>query len=145
MRICLNEYAIKYLIKHKVQCAHTNANLCRFKEGQMINVPEEGDMEEYACINAGENLCAMGSISYSNATISRLDMQVGRYCSIAVGLSFIKAHHPLGLFSTSSCTYDPNFYIFKDSAKAHSGECFTKDWGLYYHLVPPPPPPNIRK
>ncbi len=140
MQIEVNDFVIEYLEKYKIQSMHTDEKRCRFQKGQIINVPEFGYMEEYSCINQGINLCQMGSISYSNAVIPRLDMQVGRYCSIAVGLDFIKGNHPLGLISTSSCTYDPNFYIFKDSAKAHNGEYFAKDWKLYYNLVPPPPP-----
>ncbi|KAB0611637.1 hypothetical protein [Campylobacter hyointestinalis] len=61
-------------------------------------------------------LVKWGSFSYSNAIIPRLDIKMGMYCSIAVGLNFIAGKYPLDTISTSSFIYDPNFYIFKDAS-----------------------------
>ena len=135
MDIKVNRFVIEYLNEYGI-CKN------RFKEGEVLKVPDEGYMEEFSAINRGNNLCQMGSASYSNAVIPRLDIKMGRYCSIAVGLGFIAGKHPLHTFTTSSCFYDPYFYIFKDSFYKFSGKPydFCKDWSLGHKLVPPPSP-----
>ena len=99
--------------------AYPNGKLCRYKDDKMINVTDSGFMAEYSTINKGNKACHMGSFGYSNAIIPRLDIKMGRYCSIAVGLNFIAVKHPLDTISTSSFIYDPNFYIFKDTSIEH--------------------------
>ena len=61
-----------------------------------------------------------------------------RYCSIANGLNFIAAKHPLDTISTSSFIYDSTFYIFKYSGIEHIGKPYAHTpRGM---LVPPSPP-----
>nr|WP_086234123.1 CatB-related O-acetyltransferase [Campylobacter sp. P0138] len=80
----------------------------------------------------------MGSISYSNAIIPRLDINKERYCSIANGLSFIAGKHPLDTISTSSFIYNPNFYIFKDVGIKQIEKPYTHT--PRNHLIPSSPP-----
>ncbi|CUU86225.1 acetyltransferase [Campylobacter hyointestinalis] len=118
--------------------AYSNGKICRYKDDEMINVPDSGFMEEYSTINRGNNACQMGSFSYSNSIIPRLDIKMGRYCSIAVGLNFIAGKHPLDTISTSSFIYDPDFYIFKDASIERIKKPYTHTpRGM---LVPPPGP-----
>ncbi|WP_190318947.1 hypothetical protein [Campylobacter sp. LR196d] len=60
----------------------------------MAVYPRNGYIEEFSSLN-GHILCQMGFMSYSNALISRSDLEIGRCCSIAWGLNFIRTHHPL--------------------------------------------------
>ncbi|MDY3113732.1 MAG: CatB-related O-acetyltransferase [Helicobacter sp.] len=139
MEIIVNSFVREYLGEFNVQ---GRMGHCYYGDGASLIVPESGAMEEYCSINRGNVLCQMGSLSYSNAPLKRADIKMGRYCSIAVGLDFIAGKHPLHLISTSSCTYDPYFYIFRDSFLKHCGEeySFCSDWSLAGKLVPPPPP-----
>ncbi|WP_300706444.1 MULTISPECIES: hypothetical protein [Helicobacter] len=83
----------------------------------------------------------MGAFSYSNAHIPRLDIKMGRYNSIALGLSFISGKHPLDIISTSSFTYCPNFVIFKDAnLKFVQGKYQTDS---YTNFVPSAPPTTL--
>ncbi|WP_096026761.1 hypothetical protein [Campylobacter lanienae] len=116
MQIKVNKFVREYLEEFNVLMICPNGKICRYKDDEMINVPDSGFMEEYSTINTGNKACQMGSFSYSNAIIPRLDIKMGRYCSIAVGLNFIAGKHPLDTISTSSFIYDPNFYIFKDAS-----------------------------
>lgn len=138
MQIKVNKFVREYLEEFNVLMAYPNGKICRYKDDEMINVPDSGFMEEYSTINNGNNACQMRSFSYSNAIIPRLDIKMGRYCSIAVGLNFIAGKHPLDTISTSSFIYDPNFYIFKDASIERIKKPYTHT--PHGALVPPPGP-----
>ncbi|WP_289259677.1 CatB-related O-acetyltransferase [Campylobacter sp.] len=138
MKIKVNKFVKEYLEEFNVLMSYPNGKICRYKDDEIINVPDTGFMEEYSTINKGNNACQMGSFSYSNAIIPRLDIKMGRYCSIANGLSFIAGKHPLDTISTSSFIYDPNFYIFKDASMERIKKSYTHT--PYGMLIPPSPP-----
>ena len=138
MQIKVNKFVREYLEEFNVLMSYPNGKVCRYKDEEIINIPDKGFMEEYSTVNKGNNACQMGSISYSNAIIPRLDIKMGRYCSIANGLSFIAGKHPLDTISTSSFIYDPNFYIFKDAGIKQIGKPYTHT--PYNHLIPSSPP-----
>lgn len=138
MKIKVNKFVREYLEEFNVLMSYPNGKVCRYKDDEIINVPDTGFMEEYSTINKGNNACQMGSFSYSNATIPRLDIKMGRYCSIANGLSFIAGKHPLDAISTSFFIYDPNFYIFKDASMERIKKSYTHT--PYGMLIPPSPP-----
>ncbi|WP_086249182.1 CatB-related O-acetyltransferase [Campylobacter vicugnae] len=138
MKIKANKFVREYLEEFNVLMSYPNGKVCRYKNDEIINVPDTGFMEEYSTINKGNNACQMGSFSYSNAIIPRLDIKMGRYCSIANGLSFIAGKHPLDTISTSSFIYDPNFYIFKDASMERIKKSYTHT--PYGMLIPPSPP-----
>ena len=135
MKIKVNKFVREYLEEFNVLMSYPNGKVCRYKDDEIINVPDTGFMEEYSTINKGNNACQMGSFSYSNAIIPRLDIKMGRYCSIANGLSFIAGKHPLDTISTSSFIYDPNFYIFKDASIERIKKSYTHT--PYGMLIPP--------
>ncbi|WP_086256345.1 CatB-related O-acetyltransferase [Campylobacter vicugnae] len=138
MKIKVNKFVREYLEEFNVLMSYPNGKVCRYKDDEIINVPDTGFMEEYSTINKGNNACQMGSFSYSNAIIPRLDIKMGRYCSIANGLSFIAGKHPLDTISTSSFIYDSNFYIFKDASIERIKKSYTHT--PYGMLIPPSPP-----
>ncbi|ARR03266.1 acetyltransferase [Campylobacter vicugnae] len=138
MKIKVNKFVREYLEEFNVLMSYPNGKVCRYKDDEIINVPDTGFMEEYSTINKGNNACQMGSFSYSNAIIPRLDIKMGRYCSIANGLSFIAGKHPLDAISTSSFIYDSNFYIFKDASIERIKKSYTHT--PYGMLIPPSPP-----
>ncbi len=138
MKIKVNKFVREYLEEFNVLMSYPNGKVCRYKDDEIINVPDTGFMEEYSTINKGNNACQMGSFSYSNAIIPRLDIKMGRYCSIANGLSFIAGKHTLDTISTSSFIYDPNFYIFKDASMERIKKSYTHT--PYGMLIPPSPP-----
>lgn len=63
-------------------------------------------MENYIGIFKGNNLCSMGAFSYSCSPLDPL-LKIGRYSSIARGLSFFGTGHPVNYASTSPFTYLP--------------------------------------
>ncbi|MDL0087811.1 hypothetical protein [Campylobacter gastrosuis] len=138
MQIKVNKFVREYLENFNVLLTYPNGKISRFKDDEIINVPQNGFMEEFSTINKGTNICAMGSFSYSNAIIPSIEIKIGRYCSIANGFSLIATKHPLQTISTSSFTYDPNFYIFKDGAINKIGKSF--EFIPHNKLVPPPTP-----
>ena len=138
MKIKVNKFVKEYLEEFNVLMSYPNGKICRYKDDEIINVPDTGFMEEYSTINKGNNACQMGSFSYSNAIIPRLDIKMGRYCYIANGLSFIAGKHPLDTISTSSFIYDSNFYIFKDASMERIKKSYTHT--PYGMLIPPSPP-----
>ncbi|WGE90848.1 CatB-related O-acetyltransferase [Actinobacillus genomosp. 1] len=74
------------------------------------------DIEPYSAFLGGANLWSMGSFSYSWSTLP-INARVGRYCSIARGMTVLGARHPIEWVTTSSSTYDNNFVIFKKFAE----------------------------
>lgn len=136
MQIKVNKFVREYLEEFNVLMIYSNGKICRYKDDEMINVPDSGFMEEYSTIYRGNNACQMGSFSYSNAIIPRLDIKMGRYCSIAVGLNFIAGKHPLDTISTSPFICEPNF--FKDASIERIKKPYTHT--PYGVLVPPPGP-----
>ena len=136
MQIKVNKFVREYLEEFNVLAHYVNGKVCRYNDDEILNIPDKGFMEEYSAINNGNNACQMGSFSYSNAIIPRLDIQMGRYCSVALGLNFIAAKHPLDTISTSPFIYESKF--FKDAALKWIDKGYT--YTLRDQLVPPPPP-----
>lgn len=84
----------------------------RIKDNDFLLVGNSTTIEPYVSFLNGFNLCSMGSFSYSWSNLPP-SMKVGRYCSIARGLSILGTRHPYEWLTTSSSTYDKNFIIFK--------------------------------
>jgi len=104
-----------------------NQNI-RYKESDILNIPQDGYIEEYSAFLSGLNLCQMGMFSYSWSNLPDA-IKIGRYCSIARGLKFTGTEHPQDRISTSSFTYDKNFIIYKNSNnKFNNGEFEVKPY-----------------
>ncbi|MDR2341974.1 MAG: CatB-related O-acetyltransferase [Campylobacteraceae bacterium] len=91
----------------------------RHKPSDILQIMSDVAIEPYCAFLGGSNLISMGSFSYSWSTLSH-EMSVGRYCSIASGLSIMGTRHPYEWISTSSFTYDKNFVIFNKSLEDFS-------------------------
>jgi acetyltransferase-like isoleucine patch superfamily enzyme len=65
----------------------------------------------------GVMLTSFGAYSYSWSKLSRYVGAVGRYCSIAGGVTFGDAEHPIQFLTTSNVPWDHSFVIGKAAAK----------------------------
>ncbi|GLT20549.1 hexapeptide transferase [Vibrio zhanjiangensis] len=75
-----------------------------------IKLPlQKVEIEEYCNFGASKGMWSMGYMSYSYSVLP-LDTKVGRYCSLAHGISFMGVQHPIERFTTSPITYEKSFY-----------------------------------
>lgn len=63
------------------------------------------EIEQYAGIFAGANLCSIGSFSYSHSPLQP-GMKIGRYCAISWGLNVTGPRHPYEWLTVNNITYD---------------------------------------
>ena len=77
----------------------------RLTLNQEITLEVESRLEPYANFPVGTTLNSMGAFSYAESELP-LGMQVGRYCSIAMGLQVFLDRHPMEWATSSSLTYD---------------------------------------
>lgn len=96
--------------------------------GKDINITPQFEAEPYSSFNNGFNGTSIGSFSYFNSVVpgNSLNMKVGRYSSIAGGLSVLGGNHPMERFTTSSVTYDRNFIICSESIKDYESDFVVK-------------------
>jgi acetyltransferase-like isoleucine patch superfamily enzyme len=83
----------------------------RLNVGDTIVFSGHTPVAPYSAVLAGIIFPNMGSFSYTQSQVPDW-MTIGRYCSIAHGLSIIGGNHPTDYVSTSSFSYDANFSIF---------------------------------
>jgi acetyltransferase-like isoleucine patch superfamily enzyme len=77
----------------------------RLGPNDVLRLAADAALEPYACFPVGTTLNSMGAFSYAESELP-LDLRVGRYCSIALGLAVFLDRHPIEWASTSSLTYD---------------------------------------
>lgn len=95
----------------------TTSGIQRHKQSDLILIDDNNiDIEPYCAFLSGNNLYTMGSFSYSWSTLP-INTRIGRYCSIARGVSILGSRHPIEWLTSSSMTYDSNFVIFKKFAE----------------------------
>lgn len=74
------------------------------------------------------HLYAIGAFSYVQSALPT-DTQIGRYCSIARGVSALGEGHPIDHFSTSPVFYKPRLYPFAaDEATYRLSQFRKKEW-----------------
>ncbi|RDV26579.1 antibiotic acetyltransferase [Alteromonas aestuariivivens] len=88
----------------------------RFIDGQRISFYSDSIAEPYTGYFEGSKLYTMGSFSYSWSELPEHTV-VGRYCSIASGVSVMGEKHPIERFSSSAITYNPTFILSTISAQ----------------------------
>ena len=76
-------------------------------------------------------ICSIGSFSYSYSPLPN-GLKVGRYCSIAKGLTFLDSHHPIDLLTTSAITFRPKNILWRDLL-IEAGRPLDKNWDVYSH------------
>lgn len=78
----------------------------RWRVGQQIGVNESCEIEPYVNFAHGDFIPrAVGAFSYTHSGLHSA-ASVGRYCSIAEGLSFFGAAHPVDWITSSPTTFD---------------------------------------
>jgi len=105
------------LINHRValvQRASDSVQDFRPTDDEFIFFEPDLQLEPYtAFLRKGNNvLCSMGSFSFSQSNLQPI-FQIGRYCSIAAGLTVLGARHPLEWVTSSSVGYDVGFMAFR--------------------------------
>ena len=100
MRFRLNEQSIGWLYAKRILFQGFRRNGFRLKPGDTLQVFNHMEIEPYCSIFSGNQLCRMGSFSYTWSPLP-LDFSVGRYCSIAWNIKFPGPRHPHHLLSTS--------------------------------------------
>lgn len=79
----------------------------RFSSGDVLTVSQNVAIEPFTTFPVGRRFYPMGAFSYSRSILP-VNTIVGRYSSIATGVSRMGASHPLHRFSTSIVTYEKN-------------------------------------
>lgn len=74
--------------------------------GQAIRFPIGAVLEPYSTFYAGLSLCSIGIGSYLHSPVPLPDFRIGRYCSIAVGLSVLGLRHPMDRLTSSNVSYE---------------------------------------
>ena len=118
--IKLNRAVRKLFYKRKVCTTGKSYRPLRFELDDNIILQEGCKIEPYAWFNAGNVFCTMGAFSYSQSPL-RINFNIGRYVSIAGGLSTIGPNHPYDRFSSSTVTYNCPF-IYKKAIEDLSGQ-----------------------
>lgn len=77
----------------------------RLSDDDVLEFARDARIEPYVGFAAGHRLCSIGSFSYAEASLDT-DVVVGRYCSIAAGVSALRDRHPMEWATTSSISYD---------------------------------------
>jgi len=77
----------------------------RFVDNDEILIGRGAAIEPYAAFPAGQSLCTLGAFSYAESELPT-DLQIGRYCSIALGFDVFRDRHPIEWATSSSITYD---------------------------------------
>jgi len=72
---------------------------------------DDVEIEPFTGFYGGNALCPMGSFSYSRSGV-RPGLRVGRYCSIATGLTFLGSRHPIEWVTSSNVTYERGGALF---------------------------------
>ncbi|MFC0407897.1 LbetaH domain-containing protein [Roseomonas elaeocarpi] len=77
----------------------------RWAHEPVVTFNKDCEIEPYTGFFRGEALCSFGAFSYSWTPVPPR-FTAGRYCSIAGGVRFPGAEHPVGALSTSPVFYD---------------------------------------
>ena len=128
--IKLNRAVRKLFFNRKVCTVGRSYRPLRFELDDNIILQEGCKIEPYAWINAGNVFCTMGAFSYSHSPL-RINFNIGRYVSIAGGLSVI-GNHPYERFTTSTVTYNCP-YIYKKAI-----EDLSKQDSIKFETIPRP-------
>lgn len=92
--------------QHRIRFNWTHTD--RHRDTDLLDMPEQAVIEPDTAFTVGNGMCSMGAFSYAISALPGF-MQVGRYCSIAKGLSVLGTRHPVEWASTSPFTYNPRF------------------------------------
>lgn len=97
--------AVAALLREHQIFTFLNGQHVRYSPGTVLTVSRNISLEPYTTFPVGDRLYPMGAFSYSRSVLP-VNTIVGRYTSIATGVSRMGANHPLHRFTTSSVTYE---------------------------------------
>ena len=127
-RIVYSKEIEALLTKHKV-FSRPSTTEHRWSVGKdFLMVPKDICIEPYTGFLVGNVLFSIGSFSYTRSILP-VHTKVGRYSSIAPGVSVMGINHPIDRFTTSSLTYSFNSITYNT---------YLKDNGLEFPPVPSP-------
>jgi acetyltransferase-like isoleucine patch superfamily enzyme len=109
MKAILNAAALEALARTRV--FFSTDGRPRLAVGQKVEFDAAAWMEPYSAILGGASLPTIGSFSYTFSPLP-VGAEIGRYCSISMGVAVMGGNHPIDFVSTSSFSYDDQFSIF---------------------------------
>jgi acetyltransferase-like isoleucine patch superfamily enzyme len=105
----------------------------RWQVGQRLFIPVDCALEPFTQTLAGPTLPqAIGCFSYSNSEFA-MNMRLGRYCSIAHGVKWMGANHPIDWATSSPVFYEHDSLAIGAYRKTHG----VTDAPLSYEARPP--------
>jgi len=120
MRIVVNDAFNALLRRNRISTAPDGKD--RWRPGQILWVDDAVRLEPYCHIAQGDSLpTAMGAFSYSQAALYP-GLSVGRYCSIALGLTIMGGQHPTAYVSNSHLATDAGAIPVFDAYYADKGK-----------------------
>lgn len=113
------------------KAVYKKRNLLLLKKGTKITFKSDVFAELYSCMPHA-SFCTSGAFSYSCSRLAN-NVRIGRYCSIAAGVTLMGSQHPVTRFTTSPVTYNK---AFQEIARAEFG----RELSLleYDNTLPPP-------
>ncbi len=84
----------------------------RFRPENTLHFSDQIRLEPYCAFLAGNHLCTCGSFSTIVSPIQHF-FSLGRYCSIAKGMTLLGDRHPYEYCSTSAFLYNAKFISFR--------------------------------
>lgn len=109
LRVRLTTESIDWLRARRVYFEDERARR-RLQPGEVLSIGANARVEAYSGFFVGRTVCSLGAFSYSYAILPPR-LRVGRYCSIAEGLSIPRPRHPLATLSSSPCLYADGFSL----------------------------------
>ena len=101
------------LLRERQVLLNSSGSGDRWQAGEPVGVAEDCRLEPYAGLLEGDIIPrALGSFSYSHSRLSTR-LRLGRYCSIASGVSWMGLDHPLAWAGTSPAFYDTEHSVFR--------------------------------
>ena len=134
MKVILTKNSIDWLEANNI--SFDNRFRPRLKLGDEISFHDNLAVEPYIGFHGGNNLFNQGFMSYSNSNLP-LDIKIGRYCSLAWGISFVSWNHPYSCLSTNIFTHDRQTDLTVRAIRDFSPE------GKYFNFVPAPQKPQV--
>lgn len=104
-KITLTNKSITWFAQRRIMMPFLHGG---FRAGDSIRFAPGTTVEPYTAILAGDTIPTMGAWSYSWSPVPS-EFQIGRYTSIAKGMTYAAPNHPLTHFSTSPFMYDLTF------------------------------------
>src|SRR5262245_47008649 len=127
--ISVTSSALDLFDRHRVFQSPHGAR--RWQAGEQISLLRSARIEPYVHVCAGHALpAALGAFSYSHSPF-RLHVEVGRYCSIGRGVTWLTGDHPTEWVTTSPIAHDTNLAAhaayFRDNAVVPQPKAFSQN------------------